>query len=175
MAALPHTVNIRAALPADAAGIAAVHTQSWHETYTGLIDAEFLERMTNAAARERRAATWVQTIERELEQVFVAELGGEVVAFASVGPARDHPQYACELMTLYSFRRVQGRGIGKALLHTAARSAKAGGADNMALWVLAQNPTRAWYAHMGAREAGEKTEGELHEVRMVWDDLNTLL
>lgn len=172
--------TIRAATPADAAGIAAVHTQSWRETYTGLIDAAFLERMTNPAARERRAASWVQTIERQLEQVFVAEqidhLGrGEVVAFASVGPARDHAGYDSELMTLYSFRRVQGQGLGKALLHAAAKAAGAGGAKNMALWVLAQNPTRGWYAAQGAREAGAKTDGDLQEIRMVWDDLAGLV
>ena len=116
---------IRAARTKDAPGIAAVHTQSWRETYAGLIPDDFLTRMTDAAARERRAASWGQTIGRQLEQVVVAEQNGEIVAFASVGPARDHPGYSHELMTLYSFRRVQGQGTGKALLQSMAREVQA--------------------------------------------------
>ncbi|MEF2277146.1 hypothetical protein V3W47_02470 [Deinococcus sp. YIM 134068] len=46
------------------------------------------------------------------------------------------------------------------------------GFRSLALWVLDVNPTRAYYAHLGGREDGEKTEplpggGELREVRMV--------
>ncbi len=162
---------IRAARPEDAPGIAAVHTRSWRETYAGLISDDFLNRMTDDDARQRRAASWVQTIDRQLEQVVVAEQGGEIVAFASVGPARDHPGYSHELMTLYSLKRVQGQGTGKALLQSMAREVQAQGGQTLALWVLAQNPTRAWYAAQGAREAGEKQGGALTEIRMVWDDL----
>lgn len=72
-------------------------------------------------------------------------------------------------MTLYSLRRVQGQGIGKALLQAVIEQVRSEGGDNLALWVLAANPTRQWYAAHGAREAGDKVEGELGEVRMVWD------
>lgn len=103
--------------------------------------------------------------------MFVAEQGGEVVAFASVGPARDHPGYVSELMTLYALRRVQGQGIGQALLRAVMGQVQVEGGGNLALWVLASNPTRQWYAAQGAREAGEKVDGELLEVRMAWDTL----
>ena len=163
---------IRPARPEDAPGIAHVHTQSWRETYQGLMPDDFLARATSEEACAGRQTNWVHTIERQLEQVVVAEQDGEIVAFASVGPARDHPGYDQELMTLYSLKRVQGQGVGKALLRAAAAEARQSGARHMALWVLAQNPTRWWYAAQGAREAGEKQEGELTEIRMVWDDLS---
>lgn len=124
---------VRRAEVADAPAIAAVHVQSWRETYAGLISPDFLDRMTSDAARQRREKSWEATISTGRENVFVAERDGQVVAFASVGPARDHPGYSHELMTLYSLRRVQAQG---------------------------------------AREAGEKVEGELAEVRMVWDKLS---
>ncbi|MFC6592159.1 GNAT family N-acetyltransferase [Deinococcus lacus] len=63
---------------------------------------------------------------QEREEVFVAEQGGEVVAFASVGPARDHPGYTHELMTLYSLKRVQGRGMGRGLLDAVFNTVRAG-------------------------------------------------
>lgn len=166
---------IRPATPEDAPGIAKVHTQSWAETYRGLMPDDFLDRMTSNAARARRETTWVQTITQQRERVYAAEWNGEIVAFASVGPARDHPGYDDELMTLYSLKNAQGKGIGRQLLQQAMQEAQANGAKNMALWVLDVNPTRQWYARQGATEAGEKQEGELREIRMVWNDLSALL
>ena len=163
--------HIRRAEVTDAPAIAAIHVQSWRETYTGLIAPDFLSRMTDENARERREKSWQLILTQQREDVFVAEQGGEVVAFASVGPARDHPGYASELMTLYALRRVQGQGIGRALLRTVMGQVQVEGGNNLALWVMASNPTRQWYAAQGAREAGEKMDGELVEVRMVWDRL----
>lgn len=163
--------HIRRAEVTDAPAIAAIHVQSWRETYTGLISDDFLSRMTDESARQNREKSWHATTSQGREDVFVAEQGGEVVAFASVGPARDHPGYASELMTLYSLNRVQGQGIGRALLRAVMGQVQVKGGDNLALWVLASNPTRHWYAAQGAREAGEKVDGELVEVRMAWDTL----
>jgi len=164
--------HIRRAEVGDAPALAAIHVQSWRETYTGLIAPDFLSRMTDESARQNREKSWQATISQGREDVFVAEQGGEVVAFASVGPARDHPGYASELMTLYSLQRVQRQGIGQALLRAVMEQVRGQGGKNLALWVLASNPTRQWYAAQGAREAGEKVDGELVEVRMVWDTLS---
>lgn len=166
--------TLRPARTGDAPGLAAVHTQSWRETYAGLMPDDFLDCLTGDEARQRRVAQWQRTLELGTETVWVAEHAGKVVGFASVGPARDHPGYAAELMTLYSLRRVQGQGVGRQLLQAAARSAWAGGARQLALWVLDRNPARQWYARQGATEAGEKQDGDLREIRMVWDDLGAL-
>ena len=165
---------IRAATPDDAQAIARVHVQSWRETYRGLLPEDFLERMTDGAALERRRAMW-STLAARPEPVRVAVRGGEVVAFASGGAPQDHPGYDAEVHTLYCLRAAQGQGTGRALLREVAGELRAGGAGTLALWVLDTNPTRGWYARQGAREAGEKQDGALREVRMVWDDLGTLL
>lgn len=167
--------TIRPATPEDASGIARVHTQSWAETYPGLMPGDFLARMTSPEMRQRRANSWASTIQARREVILVAEQDGEVTAFASGGPPRDHPGFDAELMTLYALKAAQGQGTGRALLHTLGRALHAGGARNLALWVLDVNPTRQWYSRQGAREAGEKTEGHLREIRMVWDDLGKLL
>jgi GNAT superfamily N-acetyltransferase len=171
---------VRPATPADAPGIAHVHVTSWRETYTGLMPEDFLARMTDLAARERREAFWTRHLGDETaEVVLVAEQAGEVVAFASGGPARDHPGVDAELFTLYALKSAQGQGVGRALVSAVARELQARGFRSLALWVLASNPTRAYYAHLGGREDGEKRGplpggGELREVRMVWDDLTRL-
>lgn len=163
--------TIRPATPADAPAIARIHVTSWRETYAGLMPDEFLERMTGEEMRGRREMSWERTISQQLETVLVAEQDGEVVAFASAGPARDHPGFEMELMTLYALKSAQGRGLGRALFGEIVRTLKVDGAQNLALWVLDANPTRGWYLRQGGREAGEKTEGELREVRIVWDTL----
>lgn len=160
---------VRRATQADAAAIAQVYTQSWRETYSSLIPETYLEQATNSQAYERRKESWRVALQGEEQDVFVAEQEETVVAFASVGPARDHPGYTHELTTLYALQRVQGQGVGKQLLHTALAQVRATGGHCLALWGLASNPTRQWYAAQGAREAGQKVDGELVEIRMVWD------
>lgn len=171
--------TVRPAYPQDAVAIAQVHTQSWRETYAGLMPAAFLDGMTSPATLERRTRRWSEQIGLPGRPVSVAEAGGEVVGFASGGPAPEHPGVDAEIYTLYTLQAVQGQGLGRALFEAVVRDLRAGGARRLALWVLDRNPTRAWYVRQGAREAGEKTVpipgAELREVRMVWDDLGALV
>ncbi len=164
-------MTIRPAIPADAPAISRIHVTSWRETYAGLMPDDFLERMTGEDMRQQREENWQRTISQELETVLVAEQDGIIVAFASAGAARDHPGYEAELMTLYALKSVQGQGLGRALFGELVQTLRADGTQNLALWVLDANPTRGWYLRQGGHEAGEKTEGELREVRVVWETL----
>lgn len=172
--------SIRPATPEDAPALARVHVLSWQETYPGQMPPAFLERMTDGAALERRTANWARITAEPGQTVLLAEREEAVVAFASAGPAQDHPGVDGELYALYALRAVHGNGVGRALLRAAARELRAQDRRALALWVLDVNPTRGWYLRQGAREAGEKTVplpegGELREVRMVWDDLGALI
>ncbi|MCP2015194.1 GNAT superfamily N-acetyltransferase [Deinococcus sp. HSC-46F16] len=171
----PLSYRLRTATTTDAPALARVHVTSWRETYAGLLPDDFLPRMTDEAMRERREANWQRTIAEGQELVLVGEREGEVLAFASAGPPRDHPGVDAELYTLYALKGVQGLGLGRALLVEVARQLCEQGHRSLALWVLDVNPTRAWYARQGGREDGVKRVplpgGELREVRLVWDDL----
>ncbi|MGM9320958.1 GNAT family N-acetyltransferase [Deinococcus aquaticus] len=165
---------IRVATPADAPAIAAIHVQSWRETYAGLMPGDFLDRMTGADMQARREAFWAQNITAGQDVVRVAEAEGTVLAFASAGEARDHPGFDSELFTLYALRAAQGHGTGLALLRAVMGALRERGQRSMALWVLDVNPTRHWYARQGGVEGGEKRDGDLRELRMGWSDLGTL-
>ncbi len=173
---------IRPARPTDAARLAHIHVTSWRETYSGLMPPEVLERMTSEAMRQRREQGWLHTLWQETDCVQVAELNGQVVGFASGGALRPHTvipgDYAAELYTLYALKEVQGRGLGRSLFGAAARELHGRGFVGLALWVLATNPTRQFYAHLGGRELGQKVEavpgGELVEVALGWRDLTRL-
>lgn len=170
---------IRVACPNDAKQMAKVQCTSWQQTYTGLILESYLNTMIGEQALDRRTTHWIRFTQDEKQVVLVAEQNSQIVAFASGGPTREHPGYDCELYTLYSYQAVQGQGIGQALLSTLAEHLAQCGFQKMALWVLESNPTKAWYARQGAREAGHRytpiPQGKLFETRMVWDDLQTLI
>ena len=178
----PASAFIRPARPPDAAWLALIHVTSWRETYTGLMPPGVLERMTGEAMRLRREQGWQHTLSHEADCVQVAELDGQVVGFASGGALRPHTvipgDYAAELYTLYALREVQGRGMGRLLFAAVARELHGRGFVGLALWVLAANPTRQFYVHLGGRELGQKVEavpgGELAEVALGWPQIQSL-
>jgi GNAT superfamily N-acetyltransferase len=86
-------------------------------------------------------------------EVWVAEQGGRVVAFAALS---DH-----ELEHIYVYPDVQGRGIGGALLDLAKRRRPGG----FGLWVFQQNTgARRFYERHGLRLVRE-TDGSGNDER----------
>ncbi|WP_189093310.1 GNAT family N-acetyltransferase [Deinococcus ruber] len=176
-------ITLRAAVPEDAEQMASVHIQSWRETYTGLMPPDFLTRMTDDRMQELRGANWRRTIRDADEEVCVAVRGGQVVAFVSGGALRPHTvipgDYSAEVYTLYALKSVQGQGLGRRLLSEVAKGLNRRGYRGMALWVLASNPTRQFYTHLGGVELGQKTEetrfGPLVEVALGWRHLEALI
>ena len=68
----------RAARLDDAEELAAVHTQSWQETYTGL----FSENAWSAESRVRREAMWNVLLTDDDTTSVVAEVDGAIIGFA---------------------------------------------------------------------------------------------
>lgn len=82
-----------------------VHYKSCHETYSGLVDAAYLEHLTlekcNAIAHKR------------LDNIIVAKDGEKVVGFAGYGAYRDEMLPACgEVFAICVLAEYQGRKIG---------------------------------------------------------------
>jgi GNAT superfamily N-acetyltransferase len=173
---MSRSMQIRAAVPADAAAIAAIHVQSWRETYTGIMPEDVIIRHSV----ESRLPMWQHILAHESAFVFVAEdESGAVVGFVSGGAARElTDQFEGEIYALYLLRSHQGRGIGRALMQAVAARLHEAGYRSMMLWVLASNETRRFYAHMGGVLIGEKHEavGEstLHEVAFGWSDITNV-
>ncbi len=156
-------LNVREAVPEDAAAIAAVHVGSWRETYKGLIPDDILERLDEAA----RAVYWARVLEesRRTACVFVAEDGAGVCGFSCGGPERTRrPDVSSELYAIYLMRRAQNKGVGLRLFEAVTSELRTHGHHSMAVWVLDGNPTVGFYEAMGGRLTGSRDEPFGHVV-----------
>lgn len=169
---------IREARVEDAAGIAQVQVGSWKTTYRGIVSDAFLDAMSV----ETREARWQQWLGDPNTQMilFVAENeSGEIVAFVSGGQSREvNDKYDSELYAIYSVQEAQQQGTGRRLTHALRDKLIVAGFHSMLVWVLADNPSRAFYEKLGGQYVREKQirlgDDEYVEVAYGWEDLRTI-
>lgn len=173
-------IRYRAAEPADAAAIGAVHVASWRETYRGLLPDQLLD----GASVHDRAAMWRSVLEEGDTALFVAQAGTEIVGFAACGPQRDaglsERGYDAEIGAIYVLKSHQRAGAGRALIRLTVQQLLGRGRAGVALWVLRENHgARAFYEKIGGTHVAEKTEEQsgatFHEVAYGWSDLHLLI
>jgi L-amino acid N-acyltransferase YncA len=165
---------IRNAEVKDAAAISHVHVQSWITTYAGLVPAEYLASLNEA----ERIPLWQEWLQRDIS-VYVAEVEGIVVGFASGGPLREPlGDYQAEMYAIYLLQAEQGKGIGRELVGVLATSLLAKDFTNMLVWVLEQNPAVRFYEKAGAQRLESKQieigGASLCEVALGWSDLKRI-
>jgi ribosomal protein S18 acetylase RimI-like enzyme len=157
-------VQVRRARPEDAAAIADVHVRTWQAAYEHVFGAERL----GTIEREQRLGQWERAVVDERVAVWVAEDGGRIVGFVSVGPSRVGDEG--ELYAIYVLPEAWGSGAGPALMGEAAAVLRDRYQTSI-LWVLDDNPrARRFYEREGwALDGGTQTEEflgiEVTEVR----------
>ena len=146
---------IRAAMLADAYGIAQVHIASWQTTYAGLMPPEAIASRT----LEDREAQWESSISRAdpHQLILIAVDGTKIVGFIHAGPERSgDPHYTSEIYSFYLLKEVQGQGLGTVLLTQAFEFLQAHHKTAL-IWVLENNPAERFYAARGGRRDRIKT------------------
>lgn len=164
------TIDIRKAEPRDAEAIAGVHHEAWRGAYAGIIPHRALTTMLS----RRGAAWWANAIGRAAS-VLVVEMGGEVVAYATLGRnrARELRQEG-EIYELYVRPEYQGIGLGSRLFAAARARLAAHGLKGLVVWALEDNGNAVrFYAGSGGRDVAEGVEvfdqKALRKVAFVWD------
>jgi GNAT superfamily N-acetyltransferase len=155
-------VVIRRGAAGDEGGIARVHTLGWQQGHAGLLPADWL------AARVVAPEVWATRIAQPLPRsaLFVAEVDGELVGYAMVGPAGREAAGdgtdVVELYAIYVLAEHWGQGVGFAL-HTAALQAIRDLHYRRAqLWVLSGSArTIDFYVRQGWRDDGYEVEEDL--------------
>ena len=142
------------ATKADFDGFGYVLWKSWHETYTGLIDPDYLAGIT--LERAQAAANRTNT-NPELGQL-IAKDGERVVGIVGFGPCRDSDlPGAGEVYAIYVLAEYHNQKIGYALMQAAFE--RLDSYDTIAVWALREN-TRAlrFYERFGFRYEGTDRE-----------------
>jgi len=181
-------ISLRAARPADAVAIGAVHVAAWRSAYPGILPDDYLARLSAA----RQAAHYDGAI-RGPGGVFVAVASGtdvplgsppRVVGFTTAGRGRGGMIVGRrlgegEVETLYVLDDWRERGIGRRLLRAAAGHLAETGCRSLYLWVLCDNPARWFYQRLGGTQAAVapiKVAGQsVMQTAFVWDPIQRLL
>ena len=169
---------IREAKESDAADIARVQVDAWRTTYKGIVPDSYLTSL-NYENREQR---WQQILASDENHfAFVAETEDkQIVGFASAGKNREPSEdFAGELYAIYVLENYQHQGIGKLLTRAVAQRFLKQETFSILVWVLAENPFRAFYESLGGKYVSEKEivigNLPLIEVAYGWKNLDILL
>lgn len=148
--AMREHATVRPITPSDVDAIAAIHAESWRDTYRGILADTFLDGSLLA----NRRAHWASRLSvlSSSEFGFVVDVGGEPAGFVFAFGAHD-ATWGTLVDNLHVRPAFQGRGLGSMLLAAAAEGVRARyGESGMYLWVYEKN-TRAqgFYARMGGQ------------------------
>jgi len=165
-------IRLRPATEADASAIARLHAESWQQTYSGMLPAEYLAQAVLGDRLRRWQTRLASPSSRTLTLTAVGATG--LVGFVHVELDLE-PDWGARLENIHVQPDLKGTGIGTRLF-TAARDWIAGVEPTwrMHLWVLEQNAgARRFYEHRGGQAAERKTievikDCWVPEVRYVW-------
>lgn len=149
------TIDIRRAEPRDAAAIADVHNASWSGAYAGIIPHRALTGMLS----RRRQEWWANAI-RRATSILVADMGGDVVGYATFGRNRvSELSQQGEIYELYIAPEYQGIGLGSRLFASARDALSRHGLDGLVVWALEENAgAMSFYEGLGGRDVAEGVE-----------------
>ena len=149
---------------AEIQGKGYVHWKSWQETYSGLVDQQYLDRMSLEKCTDI-AIKWP-------DNILVAKENDKVVGFAGYGAYRDETLADTgEIYAIYVLQDYQHQKIGYALMNAAINKLKDYG--TIALWVLKGNEKAIhFYERYGFHFDGTEQEITLgtanSELRMIY-------
>ncbi len=147
-------LSVRYARPSDAADLARIYIESWHDTYAGLISHALLSAMS----LKGHTARWQATM-RGPGAVLVAEDAAHgAIGLASLGAARDSALgYEGEIYTLYVDPAFLGRGAGRMLMAGAFDTFRDRKQRSCIVWSHAGNNACFFYERMGGKRVATRT------------------
>ncbi len=134
----------------DCATIVHVATVAWNETYKGIVDDDFLNKLYET--EEQRTKEIYNKFNEEDNHQLVLEVDNNIVGFVNVGDTDDTEYDNCgELHAIYILGKYKGKGFGKKLFEAGVEELKRMGYDKMIIGCLVGNPSNDFYKHMGGK------------------------
>jgi len=149
-----HTPTIRNAEVGDAQVVAAIYVESWSRGFWGLLPSQSLT--------DELASRWKRDLAAPYPRLWwVAEIDGNVVGFASIGPSRDPIDAELgELDTIAVRPSHWLTGVGRALMSAAVAQLTADGYHAAVAWTLRDYERgQAFYESTGWRLDGGVRDG----------------
>ena len=138
-----------------------VNTNSWNETYRGIVSDEFLDKIMDGidANAERLMNRYDQEqIDKPYLKRFILYVDDEPVGVFAVDKSRDEKYPSSgELTCLYLLKKAKNQGYGKIMFEKAKEELIKLGFTDMIIDCLKDNPTNEFYKHMGGHLVFEKT------------------
>lgn len=136
--------DLRPATPDDATELARVFLDCWHISYSEIMPASLVERMT----AERALTLWRDALSGDVDAYVVAvneeESPTGFIGYRMTGADTGY------VSSLYVSPYAQGGGYGRRLLARAEEELRTLGATRAYLWVFEQNePSRRFYERSG--------------------------
>lgn len=165
-------MTYRLATPTDAEAIAALHAQSWRQSYRGILTDAYLDGDIFA---DRRAVWQGRLTEPAPNQfLLVAEAEGTVRGFVCAF-GDDDPRWGTLVDNLHVSQTVKGLGIGTALLQRVGEWVKAHREHpGFYLWVFEKNHgARRFYENRGGENVEQAVKdnpggGQALAFRVAW-------
>jgi GNAT superfamily N-acetyltransferase len=159
---------LRAATRHDAKALARIHVESWRLAYRSLMPDQALERLDV----KERIEQWRAWLGEPGHEVWVAEVEGEMVGFATLAASLDDDAASrgtAEIPALYLLPGYWRQGHGRALFGRALERARERGFSELTVWVLGSNDrARRFYEAMGLHaDGGRKVDTRLAEAPLV--------
>ncbi|KGN34697.1 N-acetyltransferase GCN5 [Knoellia sinensis KCTC 19936] len=168
--------SVRIAKPTDAPAVGVVQSAVWTQAYAGRVPDEVVALFEAPAF----AKAWRESLENPpagVHRLLVARAGEQVVGFAAIGPSQDPDAGATrgEVTAIGVHPGARRQGHGSRLLNACVDTLRGAGADDVAIWVLADDEdTRAFLNASGLgpdgafRDRVVSPDGDtLREVRLV--------
>ena len=174
-------ITVRRAELTDATAIGAVHVAAWRSAYPGILPDAYL-----ASLNPMRQARYYEAAIAAGAAVMVAAPEAappRLVGFATAGRPRPRPGLAQlaegEIETLYVLDDWRDQGLGRLLLRAAATELADRGCRSAYLWVLRDNPSRFFYAHLGGAQVASSTTRvggvAVPQIAYAWDPITMLI
>lgn len=166
---------IRKANLSDAESIAQILVHSWQVNFKGIVPEDYLNQMN----QEKISMGIRKSI--EMNSLFVATAGEEIVGFAGCGSNRiqGHSQYDAELHAIHVLPGNKGSGFGRKLFNAAQNSLIEQGYKRMMLSVFEENTAKIFYEKLGGdfigvrsvEYGGKESVERLYGWNLDWRDL----
>ena len=170
----PRPWTVRAATVDDIKAFETVRVDTWKACFRGIVSDAFLDGLTVTPSRSQRCRNLIEDVERSA--VFVACAGDQIIGMGMAEQASDAQldSDVADVRQLYVHPDWQGRGVGRALLHSLTAALSARGYRSVVLWTLRDlPPTRRFYEANGSAfdgtEATHDWHGLVHLVRYARD------